>query len=716
MHLKKLILILTILIVWFVPFPVFCKKTNPPKDAESFYQKLHPSEKVTYLGYLILSGRESEAFEKINQLKNSKLDLKFKNRLQFMQGYLNLTNGKPAEAYNIFSELQGKYSEIEPALTYWTARSARLKGDPKKALEILEVGCQGACEPSLITTHETTVVAKKKGSRKRVQKITKSKTVLAKESYRMAREYASALCESGEKSKSDEMFKKLIEYDPESLSQELTRLDLIRCKMKNHEADDAYSELRISFTKARARVSKTRYEELLKSLHQEKSNIPNQFSLEDRVARISTLKLLDRWVEAAKEYKEILPQLKSSSMEIGDTFFKARFYKDAAQAYETVLKEKLENEERTSMDEKLASAYARSNQFDKAIQILKRISSDSDAKRNYKIAFLLVDAGHYQEAIDRLDKFIQQFPRSDKREEASWLKAWSYYRLRKMNEAADQFLAIQQEYPRSAEARKARYWRERALGSIGNKEIAFSAQGSGETFYEKWDSRQKNGQSCPTIDPKNSKSKTDFFAVDSVLTDLPTEEATHLRELLSVGLWEDFFQRYQTVQSKSDLNWREGSNTLNSWVHFFTTVDELPAALAYGVIREESHFNPLARSPVGAVGLMQIMPQTGYEIAESLHLDSYSNNDLGNPLVNVRFGVDYLSTLQKRFKGNLVYTISSYNAGPEATERWIDQRKGYPCDEFIEEIPYKETHYYVKKVMQSFWNYQENPNFSFLTK
>lgn len=122
--------------------------------------------------------------------------------------------------------------------------------------------------------------------------------------------------------------------------------------------------------------------------------------------------------------------------------------------------------------------------------------------------------------------------------------------------------------------------------------------------------------------------------------------------------------------------------------------------LVAAVMREESHFNPEAVSPVGAMGLMQIMPSTGRQIADELG-EGFRKTSLLEPGTSIRFGSWYLGQLLKRFNGDAVLTIAGYNAGPNAAARWAGALPK-DTDEFIESIPYDETRGYVKRALRSY--------------
>ena len=115
----------------------------------------------------------------------------------------------------------------------------------------------------------------------------------------------------------------------------------------------------------------------------------------------------------------------------------------------------------------------------------------------------------------------------------------------------------------------------------------------------------------------------------------------------------------------------------------------------FGLIRAESAWNAGARSPVGARGLMQLMPATAAAVAKSLGLRVEPLNDGDH---NIRLGSTYLSRRVADLDGNPVLATAAYNAGIGAVKRWLDEPRP-PWDLWIETIPYKETREYVARVM-----------------
>ena len=122
---------------------------------------------------------------------------------------------------------------------------------------------------------------------------------------------------------------------------------------------------------------------------------------------------------------------------------------------------------------------------------------------------------------------------------------------------------------------------------------------------------------------------------------------------------------------------------------------------AYGIARSESLFMPDVRSKAGAIGLMQLMPATGREVARGIRLPYSGLNTLTNPESNIRLGTSYLGQMAERFGGNPVLATAAYNAGPHRVDRWLPESGTLDARVWIENIPFNETRKYVKRVLSA---------------
>lgn len=127
----------------------------------------------------------------------------------------------------------------------------------------------------------------------------------------------------------------------------------------------------------------------------------------------------------------------------------------------------------------------------------------------------------------------------------------------------------------------------------------------------------------------------------------------------------------------------------------------IPISYAMAIARQESAWNPKARSPVGASGLMQIMPATAQHTVTKYSLAGYSNSSqLFDPETNIQIGTQYLESVYQQFGQNRIFASAAYNAGPSRVRTWLGNSAGHlDSVAFIETIPFSETRNYVKNVL-----------------
>lgn len=127
--------------------------------------------------------------------------------------------------------------------------------------------------------------------------------------------------------------------------------------------------------------------------------------------------------------------------------------------------------------------------------------------------------------------------------------------------------------------------------------------------------------------------------------------------------------------------------------------NDLDPAWIFAMMRQESAFMQDARSSVGALGLMQLMPKTADSVARKLKQSKPAANDIIKPERNIQLGSAYLKQVYDRFEKHPVLAIASYNAGPHRVQNWLPEVLAMPADIWIEMIPFRETRNYVKSVL-----------------
>ena len=143
----------------------------------------------------------------------------------------------------------------------------------------------------------------------------------------------------------------------------------------------------------------------------------------------------------------------------------------------------------------------------------------------------------------------------------------------------------------------------------------------------------------------------------------------------------------------------------SSFVTKYSKQLDVPSELVWGIMRAESIYKKDVISPVGALGLMQVMPGTGMKIAEMMNEKNFNPRTLLEPETAVKIGARYLKRLDKKFDGNIPLVAAAYNAGPHRVGAWLMNFGNLDVDEFVEHIPFLETRNYVKKVVSNFQVY-----------
>jgi soluble lytic murein transglycosylase len=154
--------------------------------------------------------------------------------------------------------------------------------------------------------------------------------------------------------------------------------------------------------------------------------------------------------------------------------------------------------------------------------------------------------------------------------------------------------------------------------------------------------------------------------------------------LAKAGYWDDLDIRYPTPYT-GDVDNAAAANNLDP-------------AYIFAIIRTESLFQPDAHSPVGARGLMQLMPGTAAHVARAMGQSRPAASRLSDPSVNIPLGSHYLRQMLNDWNNNLVLATASYNAGPHKIAQWLPA-SDMPADIWIANIPYNETRSYVQRAM-----------------
>lgn len=143
----------------------------------------------------------------------------------------------------------------------------------------------------------------------------------------------------------------------------------------------------------------------------------------------------------------------------------------------------------------------------------------------------------------------------------------------------------------------------------------------------------------------------------------------------------------------------------SEYVEKYSEENGIDKYLVYAIIKAESNFNPNVKSNADARGLMQLMEETAVERSNAIEGTEIEAYDLYDPETNIKLGTSYFAYLLGLYDDNIVLAIIAYNAGLGNVEQWIKDGVIKADGSDIENIPYKETENYVRKILRDYQMY-----------
>ena len=149
----------------------------------------------------------------------------------------------------------------------------------------------------------------------------------------------------------------------------------------------------------------------------------------------------------------------------------------------------------------------------------------------------------------------------------------------------------------------------------------------------------------------------------------------------------------------------------NEYVYRYAKENEVDPYLIFSIIKAESNFARNIESSSGAIGLMQLMEATAIEMANEIGEEIVIKEALYNPEINIKIGTNYYAYLIKRYDGNKELALAAYNAGMGNVDSWIKEGIIKEDGSDLENIPFKETNNYVRKIVRNYRIYKNLYNY-----
>lgn len=394
-----------------------------------------------------------------------------------------------------------------------------------------------------------------------------------------------------------------------------------------------------------------------------------------------------------------------------------------------------------------ARTMARADHVLESIAAFEQIASSrgpNQMRAHYYAALLLDGRDRDVEARAHFEALTRGAPGSGNARAALWRLGWSDFRHGRLAEAEQRFAVLAESTTDPIDRLRPLYWRARALEAAGRTSEAEALYTElGEDYplsYYGWRARERSGRAQlarPAFSIAPGRSSLDATALERIrilmAADLEADGAAETAALVrrARGL-EDRVQLARLLTSAGDYNraqrvvvdayakdlargpiagleelwWFAWPSAYAGLVDAATSAEQsVGPELVYSIMREESGYRPQVVSPVGARGLLQIMRETGAQLAGKTGRDRFDPDDLFDPQTNIELGSYYLTELSQLFPTKLSASIASYNAGPHVVKDWVEG-DARPDDEWVESIPYSQTRSYVKRVMRSLQAYE----------
>jgi len=380
----------------------------------------------------------------------------------------------------------------------------------------------------------------------------------------------------------------------------------------------------------------------------------------------------------------------------------------------------------------LAKTLERQDRDEKALDLYMELAGDGK-KQEFaddalmEAAGLRRNQGNYAEAARLFTMIATSCPESKFISRAVWESGWCHYLAREYAAAVEVFKSLLKE---ETQREKALYWLSRSLENTSGAEadsyyrVLLDEYPAG--FYATWYREQKGVKDVrEPLGQRNvvaelplaagfdkprllallgmvSESRVEMAAARKKAGDKKSTIPGLARTYLEM---KDYSSAISLFLQNRPVKWDAASLPLwaagyplvySDPVAQYTAANALSEGLIYGLMRAESGFSPAIKSPVGAIGLMQLMPATAKATAREN--GTFDPQRLVVPDYNIKLGTKHFRDLMKDYDGDVVYSIAAYNAGASAVNRWRKGFKGLKKDEFVESIPYQETRDYVKKV------------------
>lgn len=645
------------------------------------------------------------------KLKNYSAALRFATELpeagqrDLLMGVAGLKRGKNVEAAELLAKAVKSYPLLADYALYYQAEATKKAGRSAEAVLILKALQKGYPGSPLL-----------------------KKSLLM---------IADTLFESEDYISAESVYWQFIEQFPSGSDSLQASYRLAACRDKKGNGAAAAAIFRSLWLNSPGSIQAVKAEDELKRLTASGVAV-KPYSSQELFKRASTLYEQSRYDLALTTLRRIITKdetkdfLDRIGLKIGQAQLKARRYMEAENSLKELSRSAARVEVMSEATYLMARAIEKAGRSEDAFNAYQRIaavfpeSAEADDAL-LEAAFIRKFQHRPKETAELLENLLATYPKTSLKQRINWESGWAHYLDGNMLAAAGLFkkLLVSDDY-----RERALFWYGRsaaAAGDVAAAEASFSLLRKEFPFgFYALSIQRSKAEEPEEIIPVLAGDMPDLLPlpqgyervkalialgfVDDASTELAVSRKKLAKSKGDAGLARLYLElgNYSRAMSLFDtsLLTRSPENrhawmflyprAFNELVCKYSEKAGIDPSLAYAVMRAESSFAPAATSPVGARGLMQLMPQTA---AMMLHEKKIVPERLYDPELNIRLGTKHLRELLDKYNGNETAVIASYNAGVSNVNRWLKTYANLKGEAFIESIPFAETRDYVKKVL-----------------
>ena len=489
--------------------------------------------------------------------------------------------------------------------------------------------------------------------------------------------------------------------------------------------------------------------------------VPPNGTFDQRNTRAGILLKGKRYSQVASELSALIEQappatIPAVQLEFATALYRERRRDDAQNLFETVLKSPSADVDSKAQALYFLAEIARDkDDRDRNADLIAQLRTVSPQSTWLQQA--LLSAGNMYLLRKDYDNAVRSYSEVSDRERngksspyAHWKAAWLSYRIGRKDDAKRLFEEQLAFYPASTEASAALYWRGRMAEEDGDHPLARAYyQKLSENFryyyYANLGRQRLSKIGLTEIGDPPLLNKLHMPSFPSRNWDPPEDNVRVKKaQLLANAALYDFAAKELQAAASGSPSWQAASEaqlysdagrynmtieTLKRAIpsYFSADLSQLPHPIWQGLfprpywdelkknsllnqldpylvaslIRQESEFNPGALSRANAMGLMQLLPQVGRNMAREEKIKRFSTNDLFVADVNLQLGTRYFKHMVDHYHGQVEYALAAYDAGEDRVDDWRSNGNFKDVEEFVESIPFTETREYVQAIMRN---------------